>query len=89
MAFELNDMSMMLFTNKFQRHGGQPAWQGQMKINGENYRVACWDNEGRNGPYKSCKIETEEAYNARREQSQANNNQSQPQPEDFDDDVPF
>lgn len=84
MAFELQDGQLFVFNNQHKRNPAQPDRQGQMKIGGVEYRVACWLKEGKNGKFLSCKVQTEEEA-----QQYASNSQSQPQPSDFDDDIPF
>lgn len=63
MAFELRDGQMFIFPNE-KSGGNRPTHTGNAKIDGVEYRVSCWEREGRNGQYFSCNIITKEEFDA-------------------------
>ena len=57
MAFEHKPNSGSIFPNDYKERDTQPDWTGSAMINGEEYRLAAWNNEGRNKDYISIKFE--------------------------------
>ena len=56
MAFEQKEMTFALFENE-KEHDRQPDFTGKCKVNGKEYRLACWWSESRSGTrYLSGKI---------------------------------
>lgn len=58
MAYEHKDMTGSIFVNEDKKGERHPDWRGKVKINGEEYYAAGWNNESRNGPYISMKFES-------------------------------
>lgn len=66
MGYEHKDESGSLFYNQDRQHDRQPVWKGSAKIRGEEFYIAAWENEGRNGTYLSLKFESKADADARR-----------------------
>ena len=65
MAFEHKPNSGSIFPNDYKERDTQPDWTGSAMINGEEYRLAAWNNEGRNKDYISIKFELKSEYDKR------------------------
>lgn len=80
MAFEHKDNNGSLFRNKEKKADKHPDHTGTAKIDGVNYKIAAWINEGNSGKYFRLKFERMD------EQKPA---EPAPQQDFQDDDVPF
>lgn len=49
MAFELKDGQGSIFPNDYKNSESQPDFKGKLKINGEEYEVAAWEQTTRKG----------------------------------------
>lgn len=66
MAFEHKDGSGSLFENDRKERDSQPDWTGSAKIDGKDYWIAAWENEGRKGLYFSLKFTLKDEEPVRR-----------------------
>ena len=63
--FQHKPNSGSLFINSYKERDAQPDWTGSALIDGVEYRLAAWENEGRNGTYLSLKFESKADADAR------------------------
>lgn len=85
--FVHKELGGSIFRNNYKTKENQPTHKGDCKIDGVDFWISAWTNEGKNGKYFSLKFEKkEEKY-----QTGAGHGSDaiQPDPEDFDDDIPF
>jgi hypothetical protein len=91
-----------LFKNDRKTKDSQPDYKGQLDVEGEEYWVAAWIKEGRNGKFMSISIQPKEelpderpaerpaAAPARQPTNQNNRTRQRGQEyADMDDDIPF
>lgn len=62
MSYEHKPNSGSIFPNDYKEHDRQPDWTGSAMIDGTEYRLAAWNNEGRNKDYISIKFQEMEEY---------------------------
>jgi len=65
MGFEHKPNSGSIFPNDYKERDGQPDHTGSAMIDGVEYRIAGWINEGREKEYISLKFETMADYKAK------------------------
>lgn len=78
MAYEQKPGDIVIFRNA-KATGNQPPYRGTLKgLNGEEFEIALWVKEGKNGKFFAGKVKLEE-----------DRPQQQNTPAPIDDDVPF
>lgn len=55
--------SGMLFYNDDKKSDKAPDWSGQVNIEGKQYRIAGWENEGKNGTFLGLQFSEPEESN--------------------------
>lgn len=83
--FVHKEMGGSLFRNNYKEKPNQPDHKGDCKIDGIDYWISGWINDGKNGKYFGLKFEKKED----KYQTGAGHQSSAPPPEDLDDDIPF
>ncbi len=63
MTYEVKDMSGSMFVNDRKESNKHPDRQGSCKINGEEFRISGWIEEGKGGkkPWLSLKFKPKDA----------------------------
>lgn len=79
MAYEHKPNSGSLFKNDNREKDTHPHAKGSALIDGVEYWVSAWTNDGKAGKYQSLKFSRKDENTAPRPKPQ----------EDFDDDLPF
>jgi len=85
MTFQMKDNSFNLFKNDKEGKEARPDYQGKIRINGKEMRLAAWIKEGQNGKFMSGKVSEFETSKDHPETREAAG-MSQ---EDLDSSVPF
>lgn len=62
MAFDLQSMTGMMFSNDFKDSEKHPSFKGTINVHGDIYEVAEWERIGKNSgkPYKFLKLKFQE-----------------------------
>lgn len=81
MAFEHKPNSGSLFKNDKRENENHPHAKGSALIDGVEYWVSAWTNDGKSGKYQSLKF-------SRKDENRAPNPASAPV-QDFNDEIPF
>ena len=84
--FVHKELGGSIFRNNYKTKESQPTHKGDCKIDGIDYWISAWTNDGKNGKYFSLKFEKKEAKYQTGEGHQSGN---APPVEDLDDDIPF
>lgn len=59
-----------IFPNKYKERDAQPDWTGTALIDSKEYRIAAWENEGRDGNlYYAMKFEEKGEWDRRRDRT--------------------
>ena len=85
MAYEMKDMTGSIFKNEKREKETQPQGKGQALIDGVEYWVSAWTNDGTNGKYQSLKFERKDKQAAPSKPPV----KSQSLADEFADDIPF
>lgn len=79
-----NELRGVLFRNEHKREGKKDAdYRGRATVNGTEYWLDAWVNDGKNGKYMSIKFKEKDAQPAAPAPAPA------VQPEPYNDDIPF
>lgn len=91
MPFEQKPNTGALFKNDDKKTDKHPNARGSALIDGVEYWVAAWTNDGKEGKYQSLKFSRkDENKTPRSEYGGKSARQSyEPPPDDFDDSLPF
>ena len=79
MGFEHKPNSGSIFHNRFKEKDAQPDWTGTALIEGVEYRLAAWENEGRENIYLSIKFEKKSDWDARTSRSDVQTRRADPE----------
>ena len=82
MTFQHKPNTGSLFKNDDRKTDSHPHARGSALIDGVEYWVAAWTNDGKNGKYQTLKF-------SRKDENRSENPQKSPQNDDFSDDIPF
>ena len=82
MTFQHKPNTGSLFKNDDRKTDSHPNARGSALIDGVEYWIASWTNDGKNGKYQTLKF-------SRKDENRSENPQKSPQNDDFSDDIPF
>jgi hypothetical protein len=87
--FQHKPDSGSLFKNDKREKDTQPNAKGSALIDGVEYWVSAWTNDGKNGKYQSLKFERKDDAHRKGVEKVRDGITSGPAPDDFDDEIPF
>lgn len=87
MAYQQKDMEGSLFKNDKKEKDTHPHMKGSCTIDGVEYWISAWTNEGAKGRWQGLKFKRKDKQQAAPQP--APQRQQRSAPADMDDDVPF
>jgi len=57
MAYTQKDNTFSLFKNQYKDSETKPDYKGTMTVNGEQFEIAGWVNDGQNGKYIAGRVQ--------------------------------